>query len=74
MPPPVGCEGPNEELVEDDGVTPLAGGHVVSHLCLLDVKDPANGLWKTAMSHQLAGGHAVTCLHLLDVKGPTKNL
>ncbi len=37
MPPPIGCEESNDELVEDGGVTPLAGGHVVSCLRLLDV-------------------------------------
>ncbi len=40
MPPPIGCEKSNKELVENDGVTPLAGGHVVSRLGLLDVERP----------------------------------
>ncbi len=44
MPPPSGCEESNKELVEDDGVTPLAGGHVVLYLLLLDVRDPTKSL------------------------------
>ena len=52
MPPPIGCEGSNKELVEDDGITPWAGGHVVSCLRLLDVKDPAKNSWRTTVPHQ----------------------
>ncbi len=44
MPPPTGCEESNETLVEDDGVMPLAGGHVVPCLRLLDVKHPTQSL------------------------------
>ena len=51
MPPPIGCEGSNKEFVEDDCVTPLAGGNVVTCLRLLDVKNPTKSLWKTTVSH-----------------------
>ncbi len=44
MRPPTGCEESNKELVEDDGVTPLAGGHAVLCLRLLDVKGPTKSL------------------------------
>ena len=44
MPPPSGCEESNKEHVEEDGVTQLAGGHVVSCLHLLDIKDPPKHL------------------------------
>ncbi len=73
MPPPVGCEGSNKELVEEGAVTPLAGRHVASCLRLLDVKGPTQSLRKATMS-PLAGGHVMSCLHLLDVKDPPKNL
>ena len=54
MPPPAGCEEPNKELVENDGVTPLAGGRVMSCLCLLDVKDPTRNLCEmTVSNHRL---------------------
>ena len=52
MPPPIGCKGSNKELVEDDGITPLAGGHVASCLrMLLDAKGPRKSLRKTTVSH-----------------------
>ncbi len=51
MPPPIGCEGSNKELVEDNAVTPLAGGSVVSCLRLLDAKDPRRNLRKTMAPH-----------------------
>ena len=51
MPPPAARKRSNKELVEDDAVTPLAGGHVVSCLRPLDVKSPTKDLWKTAVSH-----------------------
>ncbi len=51
MPPPIGCKGSNKELVEDDGVTPSAEGHVVSCLHLLDVENQKKSSWKTTVSH-----------------------
>ncbi len=51
MPPPIGCEESNKGLVEDGGVTPLDGGHVVSCLRRWDVKDPAESSWNTMVSH-----------------------
>ena len=72
MPPPIGCEGSNKELVEEDAVTPLVGGRVVSCLRLLDAKGPTyvegNGVTP------LAEGHVMSCLRSLDVRDPTKNL
>ena len=50
MPPLIGCEESNKELAEDDGVTPLAGGHVVSCLRQLDVKNLTKSPWKMMVS------------------------
>ncbi len=49
MPPPSGCRRSTKKLVEDDGVTPLAGVHAVSCLRLLDMKDPTKSLWRTTV-------------------------
>ncbi len=51
MPPSIGCEGSNKELVECVSVTPWAGGHVVSCLRLLDVRNPTKTLRETSVSH-----------------------
>ncbi len=58
MPPPMGCEGSSRELVEHDGITPLAGGHVVSRLCLSDAKEDTKSSRKVTVS--------LSCLCLLD--------
>ena len=55
MPPPIGREGSNKELVEDDSVTPLAGGHVVSCHRRLDVKNLTKSLRETMVSHHRLG-------------------
>ncbi len=74
MPPPIGCERSYKEPVEDDGVKTLAGGHVVSCLSLLDMKDPPKSLWKTMVSHHWLEDMLCHRLNRLDVKSPTKNL
>ena len=51
MPPPIGYEGSDNELVEEDAVGPLAGGHILLCLRLLDVKDPTKSSWKMTVSH-----------------------
>ena len=51
MPLPTGLKESNQERVEGDGVTPLAGGHVVSCLRAQDVKEHAKSLKRVTVSH-----------------------
>ena len=74
MPPPICCEKSSKELVEDEGVTPLAAGYVMSRPPPIGCEVSNEELVEDDGVTPLAGGHVLSCLRLLDVKNPTKHL